>query len=127
LGQVLVMTVECGWGGQPFKADALSKVAALRRAHPALSIQVDGGITPATAPLAAAAGANVLAAGSAVFGAPGGERGMAAAVGALREALLEGLPAAVAAAWAARAAAAADGDGAAAAPRGAPTAAGLPA
>jgi ribulose-phosphate 3-epimerase len=52
----------------------VGKCAALRRRFPALHIQVDGGVAPATIDEVAAAGANVIVAGSAVFGAesPGG-------------------------------------------------------
>ena len=70
---VLVMTVEPGYGGQRFMEDQLPKIAAVReligRQNPACELEVDGGITPRTAPLAKAAGANVLVTGSAVFGA----------------------------------------------------------
>jgi pentose-5-phosphate-3-epimerase len=41
--QVLVMSVPCGFGGQPFQEAALSKLAALRAAYPALDLQVRGG------------------------------------------------------------------------------------
>lgn len=61
---VLVMTVEPGFGGQPFQPEALEKVTALRAAHPDLLIQVDGGINAETGKLAREAGANVLVAGS---------------------------------------------------------------
>ncbi|MBD3378892.1 MAG: ribulose-phosphate 3-epimerase [Candidatus Omnitrophica bacterium] len=64
---VLVMTVEPGFGGQSFMSDMLSKVRELRRDFDGL-IQVDGGINPMTAPLALSAGADVLVAGTAVFG-----------------------------------------------------------
>ncbi len=70
---VLLMTVEPGFGGQPFRRDVLPKIRALRdlatRRGRALDIQVDGGITAATLPAAVAAGANVIVAGVAVFGA----------------------------------------------------------
>lgn len=72
VGMVLVMTVEPGFGGQSFMADMLPKIKALRQKAEELSldldIQVDGGIDLNTAPLAAQAGANVLVAGSSVFG-----------------------------------------------------------
>ncbi len=72
VGMVLVMTVEPGFGGQSFMADMLPKIKALRQKAGELSldldIQVDGGIDLNTAPLVAAAGANVLVAGSSVFG-----------------------------------------------------------
>lgn len=71
---VLVMTVEPGFGGQSFLPDQLSKIAAVRgyidRYHPECDLEVDGGINPETARKAVAAGANVLVAGSAVYGAP---------------------------------------------------------
>ncbi len=69
---ILVMTVEPGFGGQRFMTDMLEKLRALRRmlraVNPACELEVDGGITPETAPLAIEAGASVLVAGSAVFG-----------------------------------------------------------
>ncbi len=69
---VLVMTVETGFGGQKFMASQMEKVAAIRQrldeVNPACELQVDGGISEQTAPIALAAGANVLVAGSAVFG-----------------------------------------------------------
>jgi len=64
---VLVMTVEPGFGGQSFMPNMMPKVLALRTAHPALDIQVDGGLGMATIDAAAAAGANIIVAGSAVF------------------------------------------------------------
>lgn len=66
---VLIMTVEPGFGGQKFMASELPKVEALRKKYPDLNIEVDGGLGPATIGLAADAGANVIVAGSAVFGA----------------------------------------------------------
>ncbi|KAL2653804.1 hypothetical protein R1flu_021932 [Riccia fluitans] len=66
---VLVMTVEPGFGGQSFMADMMPKVKELRRKYPHLDIQVDGGLAPSTIDQAAAAGANVIVAGSSVFGA----------------------------------------------------------
>lgn len=65
----LVMTVEPGFGGQKFMADMMAKVRLLRARSPSLLIQVDGGLAPDTIDQAAAAGANVIVAGSAVFGA----------------------------------------------------------
>ena len=70
LAMVLVMTVEPGFGGQSFMAGVLPKVAALRARFPALDIQVDGGLGPSNVAAAAAAGANVIVAGTSVFGAP---------------------------------------------------------
>ncbi|MDE2492160.1 MAG: ribulose-phosphate 3-epimerase [Elusimicrobia bacterium] len=69
----LVMTVEPGFGGQKFMADMMPKVSALRAAIDARGldcwVQVDGGVGDATISQAAAAGADSLVAGSAVFGA----------------------------------------------------------
>jgi ribulose-phosphate 3-epimerase len=71
---VLCMTVFPGFGGQTFMAEVLPKVAEVRRALEArglagrVDVEVDGGIDEATAPRAAAAGANVFVAGSAIFG-----------------------------------------------------------
>ena len=66
---VLVMTVEPGFGGQKFMASELPKVQALRERYPDLPIEVDGGLSEKTIDQAANAGANVIVAGSAVFGA----------------------------------------------------------
>ncbi|KAF4454994.1 hypothetical protein F53441_2555 [Fusarium austroafricanum] len=66
---VLVMTVYPGFGGQKFMASELPKVQALREKYPELNIEVDGGLGPKTIDEAADAGANVIVAGSAVFGA----------------------------------------------------------
>lgn len=66
---VLVMTVHPGFGGQKFMASELPKVRALRDRFPDLHIEVDGGLGPSTIDQAADAGANVIVAGSAVFGA----------------------------------------------------------
>jgi ribulose-phosphate 3-epimerase len=70
---VLCMTVFPGFAGQSFIGSVLEKVTAVRAAAEALGlvldVEVDGGIDVETAPLAVAAGANVLVAGSAIFGA----------------------------------------------------------
>ena len=70
LDLVLVMSVEPGFGGQKFMPAALDKLAALkaRRQEKGLAflLEVDGGVNAETAPLCAAAGADVLVAGSAV-------------------------------------------------------------
>jgi len=79
--QVLVMSVEPGFGGQGFIPGVLDKVRAIRRLAPeGLDIEIDGGINAATARDAVEAGANVLVAGTAVFGA----RDRAQAIQALR-------------------------------------------
>ena len=84
LDMVLVMTVEPGFGGQSFMDSQLETVrrvrAIIEQYNPACELEVDGGINPATAPLAVAAGANVLVAGSAVYGAAD----IPAAIAALR-------------------------------------------
>ena len=70
---VLVMTVEPGFGGQSFMGpghatnDVLPKVLDVRTRFPDMDIEVDGGLGPATIKEAAAAGANYIVAGSAVF------------------------------------------------------------
>jgi ribulose-phosphate 3-epimerase len=66
---ILIMSVNPGFGGQKFIPAAVDKIRRLRAmagGRP-VDIEVDGGITPETAPLVTAAGANVLVAGSAVF------------------------------------------------------------
>jgi ribulose-phosphate 3-epimerase len=71
--QILVMTVEPGFGGQSFMTDMMSKVAAARAAIDAAGIdvwlQVDGGIALDTIGQAAEAGADTFVAGSAIYGA----------------------------------------------------------
>lgn len=67
LDQVLVMTVEPGFGGQKFMSAMMPKVRALRDLRPLLDIQVDGGLSAETIDEAARAGANMIVAGSAVF------------------------------------------------------------
>lgn len=84
LDLVLVMTVEPGFGGQAFMDSQLDTIRQVRaiidRYHPSCELEVDGGINAKTAPLAVAAGANVLVAGSAVFG----KEDISAAIQALR-------------------------------------------
>ena len=80
---ILVMSVNPGFGGQSFIPTAVEKVARLRAlaAGRPIDIEVDGGVTPETAPAIVRAGANVLVAGSAVFrGGPGAYRGNIAAI-----------------------------------------------
>jgi ribulose-phosphate 3-epimerase len=71
---VLVMTVNPGFGGQSFIHSQLPKIAEIRRMIEAtgrdIHLQIDGGVTDATAPLCVQAGADVLVAGTAVFGKP---------------------------------------------------------
>jgi len=66
---ILVMSVNPGFGGQAFipaAIDKIRRISAMAGGRP-IDIEVDGGITPETAPLVTAAGANVLVAGSAIF------------------------------------------------------------
>ena len=83
-GMVLVMTVEPGFGGQAFMAEQLPKVAALKnyvnQYCPTCLVEVDGGVNAGTAKLCREAGADVLVAGSAVYGA----EDIPAAIAALR-------------------------------------------
>ena len=66
------MTVEPGFGGQHFMAEQMDKVRALRRLideqNHEIRLEVDGGVDKDTAPVCIDAGADVLVAGSAVFG-----------------------------------------------------------
>jgi ribulose-phosphate 3-epimerase len=66
---VCVMTVNPGFGGQKFIHSQIEKVRALRAmiGDRPIHIEIDGGVTPQTAPLVAAAGADILVAGSGVF------------------------------------------------------------
>ncbi|MBL8793432.1 MAG: ribulose-phosphate 3-epimerase, partial [Planctomycetia bacterium] len=83
---VLVMTVNPGFGGQQFIPTTLPKIRRIRQmieqVKPGCELEVDGGIDPHTAPQAVQAGANVLVAGSAVFGA---KDGVAAAMQRLKD------------------------------------------
>lgn len=83
--QVLVMTVEPGFGGQSFLVETMPKLRTLRdvvdRTGLDVWLQVDGGIAPGTIEIAAEAGADTFVAGSAVFGAEDPE----AAIAALRD------------------------------------------
>jgi ribulose-phosphate 3-epimerase len=66
--QLLCMTVNPGWGGQPYIASSTAKVSRLRRLlGPDMPIEVDGGIDAATARETAAAGATLFVAGSSIF------------------------------------------------------------
>lgn len=84
---VLVMTVNPGFGGQAYLASMEAKIGEVRRMIVErgldVDVEVDGGISPVTAPGAAAAGANVLVAGSALFRDP---EGLGHAVAELRAA-----------------------------------------
>ncbi len=85
----LVMTVKSGFGGQSYRAEAAGRMAAIRtllgeRDGHQVPLHVDGGINPATAGDAAAAGADLLVVGSALFSAQG-STGMGGAIRAIRE------------------------------------------
>ncbi|MGA9116565.1 MAG: ribulose-phosphate 3-epimerase [Bacteroidota bacterium] len=71
---VLIMSVHPGFGGQEFLPDAADRIRQTRRLldelHSTARLEVDGGVNPRTAPMAAGSGADVLVAGKAVFGAP---------------------------------------------------------
>jgi ribulose-phosphate 3-epimerase len=70
IDMALCMTVNPGWGGQPFIERSPEKVARVRSAvGPLVAVEVDGGIALDTAPRCLAAGASVFVAGSAIFGA----------------------------------------------------------
>jgi ribulose-phosphate 3-epimerase len=77
LDMVLLMSVNPGFGGQRFISSVVPKIEALRaeitRRGLATDIEVDGGVAPDTVATVTRAGANVLVAGSAIFGAPGGD------------------------------------------------------
>jgi ribulose-phosphate 3-epimerase len=84
--QLLCMTVNPGWGGQPYIESSTAKVARLRDLlGPDVTIEVDGGIDAETAGETAAAGATLFVAGSSIFGAEdprAAYRDIAAAAGA---------------------------------------------
>jgi ribulose-phosphate 3-epimerase len=84
--QLLCMTVNPGWGGQPYIASSTAKVSRLRELlGPDMPIEVDGGIDAETARETAAAGATLFVAGSSIFGAEDPRvayRDIAAAAGA---------------------------------------------
>src|SRR5262245_21901723 len=85
IDQVVVMTVNPGFGHQPFLHTTLPKIQRVHQmmaqSKPGCDLEVDGGIDAATAPLVVAAGANVLVAGSSIFNE---NEGVAAAMQRLR-------------------------------------------
>jgi ribulose-phosphate 3-epimerase len=87
LDQVLVMTVNPGFGHQHFLGLMLPKIRRvaqmIERIKPDCELEVDGGIDEATAPIAVAAGGSVLVAGTSVFGA---DKDVATAMESLRDA-----------------------------------------
>ena len=90
LDQVLVMTVNPGFGHQHFLQSTLPKIRRvaqmIEQIKPECDLEVDGGIDEATAPMAVAAGANVLVAGTSVFGTG---KSVAAAMESLRNAVTQ--------------------------------------
>ena len=72
LDQVLIMTVDPGFGHQHFLSSTLNKIQQvsrlIKRLNPVCELEVDGGIDATTAPMCVTAGANVLVAGTAIFG-----------------------------------------------------------
>jgi len=94
LDLLLLMTVNPGFGGQKFIHEVMPKLrrarALIQQRSPRCELEVDGGVDLTTGPIAAAAGADVLVAGTCVFAHPGGP---AAGIQALREALKRGLSA----------------------------------
>jgi ribulose-phosphate 3-epimerase len=90
LDQVLVMTVNPGFGHQHFLQSTLSKIRRvaqmIEQINPGCALEVDGGIDEATAPLVVEAGANVLVAGTSIFGA---NKKVADAMEGLRNALTQ--------------------------------------
>lgn len=69
IGLFQAMGVKSGWGGQGFVPSVLDRIGEVRRSFPELPISVDGGVNAETAPEIVAAGANILCAGTFVFGA----------------------------------------------------------
>ena len=88
IDQVLIMTVDPGFGGQHFLNTTLTKIKRVRQMIDAVNLacelELDGGIGPAMAPSAVAAGATVLVAGTSVFG---DKQGVSAAMNKLRGSL----------------------------------------
>ncbi|WP_112664524.1 ribulose-phosphate 3-epimerase [Microvirga flavescens] len=83
---ILCMTVNPGFGGQAFIGSVCEKIRRIKKmvGNRNIDIEVDGGVTPETAPLVAEAGANVLVAGSAAF--KGGPSAYAPNIAAIRAA-----------------------------------------
>ena len=90
LDQVLVMTVNPGFGHQHFLPSTLPKIRRvaqiIEQIKPDCELEVDGGIDEATAPIAVAAGANVLVAGTSIFGA---DKNVRVAMESLRDAVAQ--------------------------------------
>lgn len=92
LDLILVMTVNPGFGGQEFLPQMLDKIVSVRerisRADHPIHLEVDGGISKETAGIVARAGANVLVAGTAIFGC---WDGIASGIRTVREAAIDGM------------------------------------
>ena len=86
LDLILLMTVNPGFGGQEFIPSVVEKIARVKKmiGARAIRIEVDGGITPQTAPIVVSAGADTLVAGSSIF--KGGPHDYAANIAAIRQA-----------------------------------------
>jgi ribulose-phosphate 3-epimerase len=86
LDLILLMTVNPGFGGQEFIPSVVEKIARVKKmiGARAIRIEVDGGITPQTAPIVVSAGADTLVAGSSIF--KGGPQSYAAKIAAIRKA-----------------------------------------
>jgi ribulose-phosphate 3-epimerase len=86
LDLILLMTVNPGFGGQEFIPAVVEKIARVKKmiGARAIRIEVDGGITPQTAPIVVGAGADTLVAGSSIF--KGGPQNYAANIAAIRQA-----------------------------------------
>jgi ribulose-phosphate 3-epimerase len=87
LDLILLMTVNPGFGGQAFIPSVIEKTRRIRQmiGDRPIQIEIDGGVTPETAPLVTAAGADVLVAGSAIF--KGGKSAYATNIAAIRAAV----------------------------------------
>lgn len=70
LDSVLLLGVRPGFYGSPFHKSVIPKILRLRKAYPGLTIEVDGGMNPKRARMAASAGAELIVSGSYIFGAP---------------------------------------------------------
>jgi ribulose-phosphate 3-epimerase len=88
LDLILLMSVNPGFGGQKFIHSVVEKTRSIKQmiGDRPIDIEIDGGVTPITAPLVAAAGANALVAGSAIFNG-GSKQAYAANISAIRDAV----------------------------------------